>query len=192
MYLGYVAKTKSGGTYVGITNNLPRRIREHKFRGPLSKENFYIIHEEVFADRHSASLWEIEKIAELGGPENLMNTSFGGHGGRRRIVTQKERDHLSQMAVDRQKSPEFRARMSEACKASWANTQLRADMSARAKTSCQNPETRQRRSESQKKSWTDPDIRARRIARITEARNDPQRAEARRQAALRMWEARRK
>lgn len=191
-YFGYIAETESGETYVGITNNLQRRLREHRYAGPLKGTSFCIISSEVFGDRESAGLWEVATIASLGGPSKTLNTSFGGFGGRRRVVTEAERAHLSRLASDRQKPEEFRKRMSEACKSAWANPELRAAMSVRAKASCADPETKKRRSEAQKKLWEDPKVRARRIAGIKKNRNDPGKAELRRKAALKAWEARRK
>jgi len=191
-YTGYVVQTEIGGLYVGITNDLPRRLREHKAKGPLKGFRLTKIVVEDFPDQQSAALWEIEQIAARGGPDRLLNTSFGGFGGRRRVVTQAERDHLSRLAVDRQKTPEFRAAMSESCKAAWANPDARKRQSEAAKKSCADPKTKARRSEAQKKLWADPEVRAKRIAGITRNRRDPSKAEARKTAAIKMWEKRRK
>lgn len=190
-YFGYIVETESGETYVGITNNLQRRLREHRYAGPLKGTSFRISSSEVFGDRELAGLWEIETIASLGGPSKTLNTSFGGFGGRKRVVTEKERAHLSQLASDRQKPESFRKRMSEACKAAWANPELRKAMSSRSKESCADPEVKKKRSEAQKKLWEDPTVRARRIEGIKKNRNDPEKAELRREAAFRAWEKRR-
>lgn len=190
-YTGYVVQSETGGLYVGITNDLPRRLREHRAKGPLKGLQVTNIIVEDFPDRQSAALWEIEQIASRGGPDGLLNTSFGGFGGRRRVVTQAERDHLSRLAIDRQKSPEFRKAMSVACKAAWANPEARKRLSETAKASCADPKTKARRSEAQRAAWSDPEIRAKRIAGIKKARRDPEKAKARRDAAIKMWEKRR-
>ena len=190
-YYGYVLETEDL-PYVGITNPVRRRLREHRAKGPLKGRHFTLKEELEFTDRGEAAFWEIEKIAELGGPDFLLNTSLGGYGGRRRVVTDSERAHLSKLATDRQRTPEFRQRMSEACKAAWANPKLRKEMSERTKASCQNEDTKKARSEAQKKLWSNPEVRARRIAGIKKDRNDPQKAKARSEAAKRMWETRRK
>jgi putative endonuclease len=53
----YVFKGKTGKRYVGITNNLPRRLREHrsgKTKGNQLLDEFIILHEEKFPDYRSA------------------------------------------------------------------------------------------------------------------------------------------
>ncbi|MFC1859613.1 GIY-YIG nuclease family protein [Thermodesulfobacteriota bacterium] len=53
----YVLKGKTGKRYVGITNDLPRRLREHQSHrtkcGELPGE-FFVLHTETFPDYESA------------------------------------------------------------------------------------------------------------------------------------------
>jgi|GEM_PF-2302711 len=190
-YIGYVVQTDTGGEYVGITNDLARRIREHKAKGPLKGERLEVLTQEVFSDREAAGVWEVEQIAVRGGPDKLLNTSFGGFGGRRRVVTEAERAHLSRLASDRQAPKEFRDKMRTACKAAWANPEARARQSAAAKAACSREEVKARRSDAQKRLWADPEVRAKRIAGITRSRNDPEKAKDRSDAAKKMWKTRR-
>lgn len=191
MFIGYVVLTDRGEEYVGITNDLSRRLREHKAKGPLKGLVLKVLLRVELEDRETAGCWEIEQIAARGGPEKLLNTSLGGHGGRRRVVSQAERDHLSRLASDRQADPEFRRKMSEACKAAWANPMLRRRQSEAARKACATDGTKKRRSEAQKKLWADPKVRQRRIDGIKADRCDPAKAKQRSQAAKKAWEKRR-
>ena len=190
-YVGYVVRTDTGGEYVGITNDLARRIREHKAKGPLKGARLVILAKEVFPNREDAGLWEVSQIAARGGPDKLLNTSFGGFGGRRRVVTEAEKAHLSRLASDRQAPKEFRDKMRAACKAAWANPDALARLSASAKAACSREDVKARRSAAQKKLWANPTVRAKRIAGITKSRNDPDKAQDRRDAAKKMWKTRR-
>ena len=53
----YVLKSKAGKRYVGITNNLSRRLREHSSKktksGQLLKD-FFVLHTEEFPDYKKA------------------------------------------------------------------------------------------------------------------------------------------
>jgi len=57
----YVLKGENGKRYVGITNDLPRRIREHRSQksksGPLVKD-FFVLHTEKFPDYKTARVRE--------------------------------------------------------------------------------------------------------------------------------------
>jgi predicted GIY-YIG superfamily endonuclease len=53
----YVLKGETGRRYVGITNNLSRRLQEHRARsskGGQTLGKFYILHTEYFPDHKSA------------------------------------------------------------------------------------------------------------------------------------------
>jgi len=53
----YVLKGETGKRYVGITNNLPRRIQEHKIKltkGGQILADFSVLHTEVFPDHRTA------------------------------------------------------------------------------------------------------------------------------------------
>ena len=53
----YVLRGETGNRYVGITNNLTRRLREHRARHSKAGEiigNFRVIHTESFADYNAA------------------------------------------------------------------------------------------------------------------------------------------
>jgi putative endonuclease len=53
----YVLKGESGKRYVGITNDLPRRLREHRSyntKGSQVIGNFFVLHTEKFEDHASA------------------------------------------------------------------------------------------------------------------------------------------
>ena len=53
----YVLKGKTGKRYIGITNNLPRRIQEHRSRkskGSQLLDDFFVLHKETFPDYKSA------------------------------------------------------------------------------------------------------------------------------------------
>jgi putative endonuclease len=63
----YVLKGETGRRYVGITNNLSRRLREHRARsskGGQTLGTFVIIHTEFFPDHKSAR--EQEKFLKSG------------------------------------------------------------------------------------------------------------------------------
>jgi len=57
----YVLKSKAGKRYVGITNDLSRRLREHGLKktksGQLLKD-FFVLHIEEFADYKKARIRE--------------------------------------------------------------------------------------------------------------------------------------
>ncbi|MCK4468876.1 MAG: GIY-YIG nuclease family protein [Desulfobacterales bacterium] len=53
----YVLKGKTGKRYVGITNNLSRRLQEHrsgKTKGSRLLDKFFVLHKETFSDYKSA------------------------------------------------------------------------------------------------------------------------------------------
>jgi len=53
----YVLKGKAGKRYVGITNNLPRRLQEHQMKltkGSQVLGDFSLLHTENFPDHASA------------------------------------------------------------------------------------------------------------------------------------------
>ena len=53
----YVLKGQTGKRYVGITNNLPRRIQEHRFKltkGGQILGDFSLVYTEEFADHRTA------------------------------------------------------------------------------------------------------------------------------------------
>jgi putative endonuclease len=53
----YVLKGKAGKRYVGITNNLPRRLKEHHLKltkGSQVLGDFSLLHTEEFSDHTSA------------------------------------------------------------------------------------------------------------------------------------------
>jgi len=57
MTILYVLKGKSGKRYVGITNNLPRRIYEHRFKkskGSQILDDFFLLLTEEFPDYEAA------------------------------------------------------------------------------------------------------------------------------------------
>ena len=62
MVVLYVLKGKTGKRYVGITDDLSRRLREHRIKttkaGQLL-ENFSLIHTEEFPDHGSARKREV-------------------------------------------------------------------------------------------------------------------------------------
>jgi hypothetical protein len=188
--IGYVLVSDSGKCYIGITTSLSRRVREHRASGPLSGKSFVVAKKVEFPDRDTASAWEVSEIERLG-IENLLNTSLGGFGGRKRVCTEAERKVLSEKAKARYQDESYRVRMSEASKKAWASSELREKMSVLSKDSCSREETKAARSASQKASWADPAIRAKRIEALRANRNDPAKKEKRRAAAMKMWEKRR-
>jgi len=63
----YVLKGKTGKRYVGITNNLPRRIQEHNIKvtkGGQILGDFSVVHTEEFPDHRTAR--EREKFLKSG------------------------------------------------------------------------------------------------------------------------------
>jgi len=57
----YILKGKAGKRYVGITNNLSRRLKEHRARHSKAGEiigDFRVIHTESFAGHKTARLRE--------------------------------------------------------------------------------------------------------------------------------------
>jgi len=63
----YVLKGKTGKRYVGITNNLPRRIQEHRIKvtkGGQILGDFSVVHTEEFPDHRTAR--EREKFLKSG------------------------------------------------------------------------------------------------------------------------------
>jgi len=57
----YVLKGETGKRYVGITNDLPRRLREHstkKSKGSQIIGHFLVIHTESFTDHNAARVRE--------------------------------------------------------------------------------------------------------------------------------------
>jgi putative endonuclease len=62
-----VLKGTTGKRYVGITNNLPRRLQEHqsgKTKGSQLLDEFIVLHKEKFSDYRSAK--KREKILKSG------------------------------------------------------------------------------------------------------------------------------
>jgi putative endonuclease len=63
----YVLKGNSGKRYVGITNDLERRLREHlskKSKAGQLLEDFIVLHTEIFPDHKTAR--EREKFLKSG------------------------------------------------------------------------------------------------------------------------------
>jgi putative endonuclease len=63
----YVLKGETGKRYVGITNNLPRRIQEHRIKvtkGGQILRDFSVVHTEEFPDHRTAR--EREKFLKSG------------------------------------------------------------------------------------------------------------------------------
>jgi putative endonuclease len=63
----YVLKGETGKRYVGITNNLPRRIQEHNIKvtkGGQILGDFSVVHTEEFPDHRTAR--EREKFLKSG------------------------------------------------------------------------------------------------------------------------------
>ena len=57
----YVLRGKTGKRYVGITNDLPRRINEHrlkKSKGGQILDDFVVLHAEEFPDYKTARMRE--------------------------------------------------------------------------------------------------------------------------------------
>ena len=57
----YVLKGETGKRYVGITNNLNRRLREHSAKQTKGRQilgNFIVLHTEYFRDHKSALIRE--------------------------------------------------------------------------------------------------------------------------------------
>ena len=187
---GYILVSNTGAKYIGITTDVSRRLREHRSSGPMSKTQFQLEEKFKFKNREEASVWEITEINRLG-IENILNTSLGGFGGRKRVCTEGERKVLSEKAKLRYQNPEYRMRMSEALKKAWSSEDARAKQSLVAKETCAKESTKIARSDSQKTSWLDPEIRERRLIALRANRNDPMKKEMRSEAALKMWEKRR-
>jgi putative endonuclease len=58
----YVLKGESGKRYVGITNNLPRRLQEHRIKSSKAGQllgTFSLLHTEEFPDYKTARKREI-------------------------------------------------------------------------------------------------------------------------------------
>lgn len=74
MYTLYILKTSSSTYYTGITNNLEKRINEHKNKGSRSSKymksfkSFDLVYTEKLKDRSSALKRECE-IKKLTKPE---------------------------------------------------------------------------------------------------------------------------
>jgi len=70
--------TKRGKRYVGMTDDLPRRLREHKSgnikAGQLPGE-FELLHAEIFPDHASAR--EREKFLKSGQGRKWLNQCYG-------------------------------------------------------------------------------------------------------------------
>ncbi len=70
----YVLKGKNGKRYVGITNDLDRRIREHrsnKTKGSQVIGEFVVLHTEKYADHKSAR--KREKFLKSGQGRKWLN-----------------------------------------------------------------------------------------------------------------------
>ncbi len=70
----YVLKGKTGKRYVGITNNLPRRLKEHRSRHSKAGQligKFTLIHTESFDDYPSAR--SREKFLKSGKGRKWLN-----------------------------------------------------------------------------------------------------------------------
>ena len=188
--IGYVLLSKSGKPYIGITNDLGRRLREHRNRGPMSKSSFVVLSTEVFTDVGSAAAWEISEIERIG-IENTMNTSLGGFGGRKRFCSFEEKVLMSERAIVRYLSAENREKTGLAVRRAFSEVSAREKLSASAKAACARPEVKARRSASQKEAWADPEVRARHERALKVANSDPAKAEQRSLAAKKRWEKRR-
>lgn len=187
MCLGYVLQTESGLVYVGITNDLKRRLREHRNFGPLKGLSLRVLNTKQFPGREQAAAWEVSEIERRGGVEVLINRSTGGHGGRGRKWTPEMRAALSEKKKIQQADPDFRKRMSVSCKKAWADPKLRLGLSERTKLSCADPAVKAKRSVSQKKSWLRETTRRARVEKITEAARTQEGRQSRREAQLRRW-----
>lgn len=188
--IGYVLFSESGKPYIGITNDLGRRLREHRNRGPMSKSSFVVLRTEVFTDVSSAAAWEISEIERIG-IENTMNTSLGGFGGRKRFCSSEEKVLMSERATARYLCAENRKKTGQAVRRAFSNFSAREKLSASAKAACARPEVKARRSASQKEAWAELGVRARRERALKVANSDPARAEQRSLAAKKRWEKRR-
>ena len=188
--IGYVLLSESGKPYVGITNDLGRRLREHRNKGPMSRAPFVILNTQVFTDLGSAAAWEISEIKRIG-IENTMNTPLGGFGGRKRFCSSEERARMSERATVRYLSAENREKTGCAVRRAFSEASAREKLSASAKAACARPEVKFRRSASQKETWADPEVRARRERALKVANSDPAKAEQRSLAAKKRWEVRR-
>ena len=74
MVILYVLKGKTGKRYVGITNNLPRRLREHRkkaTKGGQLTNHFFVLYTEEFPDYKSAR--EREKFLKSGQGRKWLN-----------------------------------------------------------------------------------------------------------------------
>ena len=66
MYTVYILKTSKNTLYTGITNNLEKRLYEHKLKGKKSAkymrafDSFKLVHTEKFDTRSEALKREIE------------------------------------------------------------------------------------------------------------------------------------
>lgn len=190
MIYGYELFINSSLTYVGITTDVSRRIREHRSKGPMSDAEFHVEKIYEFSTREEASLWEINRIKEIG-IENLRNSSLGGFGGRKRFCSEKEKANLSEKAKVRYLGGDYRHRMGAAVSRAFSNPESRRRLSDAVKESCAKPETRAKRSTAQKSSWSDPEVRQKRLEGLRKNRTDPAKAEMRRAAAFKAWAKRR-
>lgn len=188
--IGYVLETEGGERYVGITKNLTRRLREHRHSGPMSRFVFFVAEKQEFPDREIAAAWEIETIESIG-VRNLLNTSLGGYGGRKRVASDSEKAQASDRATLQHADPERRRKHGLAVKAGLANPESRAKLSRAIKESCAKPEVFAARSEAQKNSWSNPEVRARRLEGLKRGNSDPTKAEKRSAAAKARWVKRR-
>lgn len=187
--IGYILVSSLGEFYVGITKDLKRRLGEHKFSGPMSKNEFSVFEKHKFSDRELASLWEIREI-EARGIENILNVSLGGYGGRKMACSEQERKLLSEKAKKRYQDTKNREKTGKAVREAFSRSGARESLSKAVSIACARPEVVARRSASQKSSWADPEIRARRVRSLKVANSDPEKAEQRSLAAKKRWERR--
>ncbi len=190
MIYGYKIAVDSSVKYVGITTDVQRRLREHRSKGPLARLDFKLVEVLEFNNRKEASEWEISCI-ESYGIENILNTSLGGFGGRKRVCSEREKSLLSSKAKNRYKSEEYRVVMGFAVREAYKDPEKRARLAAAVRKSCASPETKAKRSDAQTASWSDPEIRSKRLQGLRDSRNDPAKAEQRSIAAKKAWETRR-
>jgi hypothetical protein len=152
----------------------------------MSRFSFVVSEKIEFPDREIAAAWEIRTIAEIG-VYNLLNTSLGGYGGRKRVASESEKARAADRAVLQHADPERRKKHGLAVKAALANPESRAKISHAVRESCTRPEVFAARSEAQKNAWSDPEVRARRLEGLKRGNSDPAKAEKRSAAAKARW-----